>query len=293
LPEALTIRGIANVRILEQFQRSFLTLTGLQTAFLDTNGDFITPVRGRQQFCLIIAKSERGTGHSDCYDSNRDACQCIRQTLKPHAYRCHAGLAEIAIPIVVNRKFLGAVITGQVRVPNFANGITTPLVKKSPALRKRLERAFQMTPVLSMRQMRAAGDMLDGMVNYIFHMEYDLLISKELSRPRSYSQEIAERALRFVKENFSQGVTLQNVAEYVKLSPFYLAHLLKKETGYSFMEYLVKLRMGEASSILKSTNRSIKEVAYQVGYDNPTYFSKVFRHYFKKSPQAFRRHYQK
>ena len=293
MPEALTIRGIANVRILEQFQRSFLTLTGLQTAFLDTNGDFITPVRGRQQFCLIIAKSERGTGHSDCYDSNRDACQCIRQTLKPHAYRCHAGLAEIAIPIVVNRKFLGAVITGQVRVPNFANGITTPLVKKSPALRKRLERAFQMTPVLSMRQMKAASDMLYGMVNYIFHMEYDLLISKELSRPHSYSQEIAERALRFVKENFNQSITLQNVAEHVKLSPFYLAHLLKKETSYSFMEYLVKLRMGEASSILKSTNRSIKEVAYQVGYDNPTYFSKVFRHYFKKSPQAFRRHYQK
>ena len=142
MPEALTIRGIANVRILEQFQRSFLTLTGLQTAFLDTNGDFITPVRGRQQFCLIIAKSERGTGHSDCYDSNRDACQCIRQTLKPHAYRCHAGLAEIAIPIVVNRKFLGAVITGQVRVPGFANGITTPLVKKGPTLRKRLEKSI-------------------------------------------------------------------------------------------------------------------------------------------------------
>jgi len=293
LPEALTIRGIANVRILEQFQRSFFALTGLQTTFLDTNGDFITRVRGRRPFCLIIAESERGTGHSDCYDSNRAACQIIRKTLKPHIYRCHAGLAELAVPIVVNRKFLGAVITGQVKVPNFTNGITTPLVKKSPALRKRLEKAFRKIPVLSMRQMKAAGDMLYGMINYIFLMEYDLLISKELSRPRSYSQEIAERALRFIKENFSQNITLQNVAEHVKLSPFYLAHLLKKETGYSFMEYLVKLRMREASSVLKSTNRSIKEVAYQVGYENPTYFGKIFRHYFKKSPQIFRRHYQK
>jgi YesN/AraC family two-component response regulator len=212
--------------------------------------------------------------------------------LKPHIYRCHAGLAELAVPIVVNRKFLGAVITGQVRIHDFANGITTPLVKKN-RYGKRLEKAFQKIPVLSMRQMKAVGDMLDGMINYIFRMEYDLLVSKELSRPRSYSQEIAERALHFIKENFSQSVTLQNVAEHVKLSPFYLAHLLKKETGYSFMEYLVKLRMGEASSILKSTNRSIKEIAYQVGYDNPTYFSKVFRHHFKKSPQVFRRHYQK
>jgi len=53
--------------------------------------------------------------------------------------------------------------------------------------------------------------------------------------------------------------------------------MFKKETGQNFINYLTNIRIEKAKELLRSTNLKSYEIAYKVGYDNPTYFSTVFK----------------
>jgi AraC-like DNA-binding protein len=65
--------------------------------------------------------------------------------------------------------------------------------------------------------------------------------------------------------------------------------ILKAEMGYTFVGYLNKLRLTEASRLLvESTSASIAEIAYSVGYKNSSYFNKLFKEEYKCTPKAFR-----
>lgn len=86
--------------------------------------------------------------------------------------------------------------------------------------------------------------------------------------------------------------------EAIRQMPFhydYIRKLFKKETGLSPLEYMTELRMRKAKSLLTascSKNCSVAEIAYQCGYDDPLYFSRVFRKYNGICPSMFSEQYQ-
>src|SRR5690606_974499 len=91
-------------------------------------------------------------------------------------------------------------------------------------------------------------------------------------------------ALKYIRENFNKNITLEDVARSVYISPYYLSHLFKEELNITFLEYLTMVRMEEAKGLLKDTSLSIVAVASQVGYEDASYFSKVFKKYVGMSP---------
>lgn len=96
-------------------------------------------------------------------------------------------------------------------------------------------------------------------------------------------------ALDYLKGRYNRSVTLEEVAGHVHISPYYLSHLFKEELGMTFVEYLTQLRMDEARRLLTQTGRSIQEIAEQVGYDDPSYFCKVFKKSAGVTPNRFRK----
>lgn len=96
-------------------------------------------------------------------------------------------------------------------------------------------------------------------------------------------------ALDYLKSRYNQSLTLEEVARHVHISPFYLSHLFKEELGMTFVEYLTQLRMDEARRLLTQTGRSIQEIAERVGYDDPSYFCKVFKKNVGATPKQFRK----
>ncbi|MDN5276704.1 MAG: two-component system, response regulator YesN [Clostridiales bacterium] len=73
------------------------------------------------------------------------------------------------------------------------------------------------------------------------------------------------------------------------ISPYYLSHLFKEELNITFLEYLTMVRMEEAKKLLKDTSLSIVAIASQVGYEDASYFSKVFKKYVGISPAQYRK----
>lgn len=98
-----------------------------------------------------------------------------------------------------------------------------------------------------------------------------------------------DRALRLIHQHFDTGISLQTIAQQVHVTPSYLSRSFRKRVGTKFTEYLAITRVERAKHLLISGTRRISEVAHQVGYDDPAYFSRVFRRITGVSPEEFAR----
>ena len=82
--------------------------------------------------------------------------------------------------------------------------------------------------------------------------------------------------------------TVKYLADQVNLSPGYLSDLLKKETGKNAQDHIHFYLIEEAKGTLISTNKSVSEIAYGLGFDYPQYFNKLFKQKTGKTPIEFR-----
>lgn len=102
------------------------------------------------------------------------------------------------------------------------------------------------------------------------------------------NHQIINKIREFIRNNYTKGLTLEDIAESVYLSPYYISRIFKEERGITVMEYLTKVRLEEAKKLLRNPKYNIDEIAEKLGYSDPSYFSKVFRRYEGVSPSQFR-----
>lgn len=105
---------------------------------------------------------------------------------------------------------------------------------------------------------------------------------------RSASFQKYQKCKLHIQHNFLRLANLDQIAVECKISPSYICHLFHmygKETPY---QYLTRLKMFHASTLLQSTDILIKQVAVTVGFDDPFHFSRVFRNTFGVSPEKMR-----
>lgn len=80
----------------------------------------------------------------------------------------------------------------------------------------------------------------------------------------------------FIDKSFKENLTLQDMASVINVSPVYFANSFKKAFGISPKQYLLNKRLAYAQQLLLETDLSVKEIAYEVGFDNQNYFSEYF-----------------
>ncbi|RHW42857.1 response regulator [Neobacillus notoginsengisoli] len=100
------------------------------------------------------------------------------------------------------------------------------------------------------------------------------------------------RARAFMEENYAQAISLEDAAEHVGLSPFYLSKLFKEHFSVNFIDYLTQLRVEKAKALMLNPTHSLKEICFNVGYKDPNYFSRVFKKSTGLSPSEYRRQVQ-
>lgn len=96
-------------------------------------------------------------------------------------------------------------------------------------------------------------------------------------------------AIRVLETQAERAWTLSEVASEVHLDRFYLSRLFKAHTGLAPLEYLSRLRLERAASLLLRSDAPVAEIALQVGCDNPNYFARRFKAHFGQSAREYRR----
>jgi len=112
-----------------------------------------------------------------------------------------------------------------------------------------------------------------------------------IAEKKNKSQLPIRMAKQYIQNNYSQQVSLEEVAEAINLSPAYLSTMFKKERGINFSDYLISCRMEAAKELLKTTELPIADVAEKVGYADSRYFSKTFTKVVGLKPSTYRKLY--
>lgn len=104
----------------------------------------------------------------------------------------------------------------------------------------------------------------------------------------SKHSEIIKRAIQYISQNFSNPLSLEAVAGQVHLNPAYFSTLFKQSTGSSFKEYLNMVRVEESKRLLTNTEYSLIDIAIATGFEDQSYFSKVFKKFTGLTPKQYR-----
>jgi Response regulator containing CheY-like receiver domain and AraC-type DNA-binding domain len=114
----------------------------------------------------------------------------------------------------------------------------------------------------------------------ICHFAEDYLLKKlaEINTIKtSRANALLNMAIDYMERNFSKDLSLEEVASFIQISPFYLSKIFKKEIAENFIDYLTRIRIQKAQQFLANPLLTIKDVCYQVGYRDPNYFARVFK----------------
>lgn len=99
---------------------------------------------------------------------------------------------------------------------------------------------------------------------------------------------ILRKAIDYIQDHYNEQVTLNEVAENIYVSTFYISRMFKKELGKSFVDYLNDVRIEKSKELLKDVRYKTYEVAEIVGISDPHYFSKLFKKYSGMTPSEYR-----
>jgi len=133
-----------------------------------------------------------------------------------------------------------------------------------------------------------------GYEDYIASLFNDILLlvdrqQHEQKKATGNVQEQIERAAAYFNENYNTKISIDDYAESLHISTNGFIHNFKQYAGMSPAQYILSLRMVNAQSLLERTTYNIKEISEIVGYENPLYFSRVFKKEIGKSPAQYRK----
>lgn len=98
-----------------------------------------------------------------------------------------------------------------------------------------------------------------------------------------------EQISKYIETSLGQDITLQTAASMVHLSPGYFCKLFKQKTGKNFSDYVIDVKMKEASRLLINTSLRISEIAEKLGYSDLAYFSNSYKKIVGVTPSNYRK----
>lgn len=306
------IHQIVNPDKFQKIQDDIATATGLALITVDYTGHPITKHSNCSEFCQKVRASKQGIYCEKCDSHGGLEAARIR---KPYSYLCHAGLIDIAIPIIVNDLYLGAFMAGQVRLTNsppkqapeyILPGIAGSIASMNGELKPLYDKLTSMT----MEQIHAFANMLLHIGNYcVTEAKLTSLLKAQKQTSSSHqtntdsealrylsshpyslreSKQLILPALSYIRKHPSEKITLHAMADVCNISPSYFSKLFAQEKLGTLSDYVNSVRIEHAKELLQNTGIPIHNIAMECGYSDSGYFIKVFKTLEKRTPMEYR-----
>lgn len=132
-------------------------------------------------------------------------------------------------------------------------------------------------------------------ISRLEHLHQDML--QYYSNPKHRFKNRKEKSLvskveSFIEQNFSEEISIEEIAEYLYVHPSHLMRTFKREKSMTVSHYRNQKRLAEAKHLLKYSHLPITEIAYMVGFKSSQYFSRVFKKEFAETPIEYRKRFE-
>lgn len=218
-----------------------------------------------------------------CLQQDRMICQQCKEQGQQLVYTCHGGLTEAVIPIELSGSLVCYALIGQFRTSaSIPQSIAQPWLEHGFEFSV-LEDAFLKRPLYD-------TTMLERMFD-LFRVSLSLLIETNSLKLRQ--PDLIEKILMYIDDNIDKAIAIADVAKAVNRSPSSITHSLQAQIGLSFQKLLITKRLSNFERvILQDPTLQIQEAVRASGYEDPLYFSRLYKKYRGQSPRDFLSHAQ-
>jgi len=233
-------------------------------------------------FCNI-AKSTT-FGYQLCTSCKMRANRKASRELNLFFGYCPYGIFEFVKPVVMDGKLLCIIYLG-----NLSFDLQTT--------KNKIHKACKITKVCEQSLLDAVNDIhfadnFDFYIHYINVIDSYIKFLHEKSKfevPKSKNHWAVSLLKNYIESNFNQNITLKGFSKLYFVNEKYIGRLFKKQMEITFHEYLNNIRIENAVKLLSETDDNIINIAYQCGFQNVTYFNRVFLKKTKMTPTKFRK----
>jgi len=222
------------------------------------------------------------------------ACLRVQEKLsqaarhEAHTVVCQAGLTETAVPVPLGDRLIGFLQTGQVFRKEPSERQFQEIVKLVAEWGvdvgyRELREAYFGTRVVPGKQHASVVKLLSIFAQHLSILSNQILIQRDTAE----SPMIA-KAKAFIREHHTERLCLAQVAQFVNTSSCHFCKLFKECTGLNFTDYVSLIRLDDSKTLLLNPHLRVSEIAYQVGFQSLTHFSRVFRNKLGQSPTQYR-----
>ncbi len=280
------IETLTQSHIYQEYEQAFSEATGLPVTLRPVES-WQLPLHGKKKenpFCSMMAQKSRSC--AACLQVQQEVADAAKDS--PQIVTCPVGLCDVAVPVKLGDRLIGYLQSGQVfkRRPTPAQFDRAASLVESWGVqfdREQLREAYFSGQVMSVRQLDAVTQLLNLFSQHLSMLSNQILVQQERAEPP-----VITRAKAYIQEHQDEDISLGQVARAVNTSTFYFCKLFKKATGVNFTEYVARVRIEKAKTLLLNPHLRISEIAYEVGFQSLTHFNRVFKKILGQSPTQYR-----
>lgn len=124
-----------------------------------------------------------------------------------------------------------------------------------------------------------------------FNSTVDEIIKFSVNHNKKHTK-IINQINTYIEENFSSSISLSNIADKFFINKNYLCDIYKAETNSTINDYITTLRIEKSKELIRDTNLTLTQISYEIGYQNTSYFNRVFRKKTGISPSEYMKLYR-
>ena len=122
-------------------------------------------------------------------------------------------------------------------------------------------------------------------LSILVHISRNYIIGlRDASSEKNTKKAMVKKAIKYIRKNYSNPLSLDEIAAGIGFSRYYFCHIFKEMTGMSVISYINLIRCENAKSLMLLRKYSISEIALMCGFENFSYFSKTYKKYMGRLP---------
>ena len=255
----------------------FFSATGINLSILDSNFSRLqyTDKASANKYCKYI--NSNSAISSKCLICDYALLKECKEKKQPVSHICHAGLLDIAIPIMHNQSILGYIMLGQLKIDDNFQNIKQKLTSDGLDIDK-LEVLYSTLPIKN-------EEFIKSIINLATILAKHLLL-ENIVKPKNLST--LDTLVEYINQNIQAPLSVEEIAQENFVSVSLIYKLFYKNFNTSVKDYINKRRCELALSLLMFSDKSLNDVAFEVGFSSLSYFSKVFKKLYGVSPLKYR-----
>lgn len=233
----------------------------------------------REHFCHLIHES--GQKHK-CYQQDFYYKEIAKKEKRTVIYSCHAGLCETITPIILENIVIGHIICGKfIDAENKYSSIEKVMsfAKKNNIDEKKLLAYYKKLPVVSSKQIQGAINILNICITHIVEKHFIQLKNNALS----------EQIKTYILENLSRPLSVEEISKAFFINRQKLHTIFKTHFNDSIKQFIISQRLGKAKELLRSTDKTVEEIAFETGFPDYNYFIRIFKNRFSITPLQYKK----